>query len=346
MLYEQAMTATADTGPDATADAPELTDPNVTPEISAPDTAVVLPQRTPRIAIDWAGSRITAGLIAAMSRAQCDIKPVGKGSRNDQGAGGKGYDYASADDMLREFRRAFSRQGLAVVFAHYMQDPPEHEPMTDRDGNVTQWLTCTLKIEAAVMHTNAKTGEVGILVVRGEQDAIGSRGRPNDKAQRAAETYALGFLARNLGCMDRGTTPKDEDRDQDADDSGGGGRRRGSSPAQSSRPAPASQQGKATDAGRQQDTQADKLHGLRTSVVDRYTALGGKAWRPWLEVCQASGLKGVVRVSDSDAGTLRKLHDYLAEQQLAAETAAAQRATEAGDANPSASDERQPGEDG
>lgn len=187
--------------------------------VEAPDTtteAAALVAR-PRCAIDWAASRLTAGLVAAISRAQASIQPVGKASRNDQGAGGRGYDYASADDMLAEYRRAFTAQGLATIFASTMADPP------NIDIGENQTVTCTLKIEAAVMYADDK-GEVGVLVVRGEQDAIGSRGRPPDKAQRAAETYALGFIARDLGCMNRASTPDDEDNDK-RDDSASAPRR-------------------------------------------------------------------------------------------------------------------------
>lgn len=182
-------------------------------EIEVPAGAVEQPRiPPPRVAIDWSASRLTAGLVCAIARAQADIQPVGKASRNDQGAGGRGYDYASADDMLAEYRRAFTKQGLATVFASTMADPP------NIDIGENQSVTCTLKIEAAVMHADDK-GEVGVLVVRGEQDAIGSRGRPPDKAQRAAETYALGFIARDLGCMNRTATPDDEDNDKRDDSS-------------------------------------------------------------------------------------------------------------------------------
>lgn len=304
-------------------DAPEA------PEIDKSDTAIPPPAERPaRVAIDWAASKITAGLVAAIARAQADIRTVGKGSRNDQGAGGKGYDYASADDMIRECRRAFSRQDVALVTGHYMVDPPDVEPLRDREGNITQWLTATLKLELAAMHVNPKTGEVGVLVVRGEADAIGSRGRPNDKAQRAAETYALGFLARGVGFMDRGSTPKDEDRDQDTDEGAGGGRRRGYQPRQDPKPAASSSGPK-----------VDPLQGLRDSIKTRYHELGGTGWRGWSLVCQDAKLPGPVRVDGSPADVLRKLHDVLdVERERRA-------ATEAQDQAAEGASQREPGED-
>ncbi len=337
------MTATAKPAPDAPADAPEPSPYNehpARPEDALPTepTALEAPTvRPPRFAIDWAASRVTAGLVAAIARAQSDIRPVGKDSRNEQGSGGKGYNYASADDMIGECRRAFSRQGVAIVTAHYMQDPPSDEPISvDPQGNPTQWLSCTLKGETALLFTEPATREVGVLVIRWEQDAIGKRGTPPDKAQRAAETYALGFVSRGIGHMSRGATPKDEDRDQH-DDEGERPRRRGAqAPAQQGTQrttTPASSAGGASSS-------ADKLAGLRDSVKLRYHNLGGKEWRPWLEVCTASGLKGTVRVAEADAGTLRNLHDYLAEQQLARETD--QRQPE-GDEPPA---EREPGQEG
>lgn len=344
MLYEQAMTAAAKPTPDAPADAPETPPYNEHPArpedvVDAEPTALPAPSvRPPRIAIDWAASHITAGLVAAIARAQSDIRPVGKDSRNEQGSGGKGYDYASADDMIGECRRAFSKQGVAIVTAHYMQDPPTDEPISVApDGTPTQWLSCTLKGETALLYTEPATREVGCMVVRWEQDAVGKRGTPPDKAQRAAETYALGFVSRGIGHMNRRMTPRDEDREQDTDEGGQQARRRGATQQRGQAPQQGIQR-TATPASSAED-KTDKLAGLRTSVVERFQALGGKAWRPWLEVCTASGLKGVVRVGDSDAGTLRKLHDYLAEQQLARET-------DQREPDGESPAERQPGEDG
>jgi hypothetical protein len=302
----------------------------------SPPTAIVEPPRPrpPRVAIDWAASVVTAGLVAAIARAQSDLRPVGKSSRNEQGSGGRGYDYASADDMIGECRRAFSRQGVAIVSAHYMVDPPSEDPITvDAQGNATQWLSCVLKGETALLFTEPATREVGRLVIRWEQDAIGKRGTPPDKAQRAAETYALGFVSRGIGHMNRAVTPKDEDRDQHDDDgeraqgrrTGGQPRTRDAEPQQGSTRKVTPSQGKVTPAS----TGGDKFAPLRASVIERYTALGLQEWRRWGLVCKDAGLDAVVKVADATADQLRKLHDYLEAEQAKAAKAEADAASAA-----------------
>lgn len=313
--------------------------PDEVSEDAATPTAIVEPPRPrpPRVAIDWAASIVTAGLVAAIARAQSDLRPVGKASRNEQGSGGKGYDYASADDMIGECRRAFSRQGVAIVSAHFMVDPPTDEPITvDANGHATQWLSCVLKGETALLFTEAKTREVGRLIIRWEQDAIGKRGTPPDKAQRAAETYALGFVSRSIGHMNRAVTPKDEDRDQQDDDgeraqgrrTGGQPRTRDAEPQQGSTRKVTPSQGKASTTA-SSGTGGDKFAPLRASVIERYTALGLQEWRKWGLVCKDAGLDAVVKVADASADQLRKLHDYLEAEQAKAAKAEADAASAA-----------------
>lgn len=312
---------------DATADLPAAPPSSPYAEYpAAPEDAVegeptalpIPPLALPRtrMAFDFAASKITAGLVAAIARAQSAIRAVGKTSRNEQ----RKYDYANADDMIGEYRRAFAAEGVATVSSHYMQEPPNTDPITvDENGHATQWIDCTLKGQTLVMFTEIATREVGILVVNWEQDAIGKRGTPIDKSQRAAETYALGFVCRGIGMLSRSSTPADEDRDAAGDDQGhraGGGRGTRSG---SNRPAQRQQPAQARDDKPHKPTDEDKAAALRQPIVEHYRTLGGKDWKPWGDVCTAAGLKGAIRVNEGGHADLTKLHDYLAEAVLARE---------------------------
>jgi hypothetical protein len=242
-------------------------------------------------------------LAAALAKAQGQIHAAEKSRKNEHFRS----KYATLADVWDACRGPLSANGLSVA-----------QLVRAADGGV--------EVETVLLHASGQSisSVLALPVAQNTAQGLGS-------AITYGRRYGLAAMV--------GVAP---DEDDDGNAASGTTSQRAEPRGQSARAAAPSQQGKADAEGHDggQKAAADKLHGLRTSVIERYTALGGKAWRPWLEVCTASGLKSAVRVAESDAGTLRKLHDYLAEQQLARETD--QRQPE-GDEPPA---EREPGQEG
>lgn len=191
-------------------------EPVITTDL-APDAPVddEAPPRPAKTAIDWARSNITPGLVRALVAAQKAVRTVAKGGTNEGGERRKAYNYATADAMIGEARQAFGAGELAWVCASRAVEPPTF------DLGENQWACSLVITESVLLHAgeDAEHNGVGMLVLTGECISIGSTARPPDKADKAAETYLRGFIARDLLAIDRGGTPKDEDVDQRPDDS-------------------------------------------------------------------------------------------------------------------------------
>lgn len=187
-----------------------------------------------RSAVQWDRCEITPGLVRALSIAQAGAQTVDKRGRNEgqparEGAKErKGYDYATAEDMIAEARRCMALVGgddgrLWWTCAVRAVEPPNF------DLGPNQWPCSLIVTESIVMHVS-KAGEIGMWVTTAECMSIGSSGRPPDKADKAAETYLRGFIARDLLQLDRGNVQAVDDVDRRVDDDSGGAK--GRQPAQ------------------------------------------------------------------------------------------------------------------
>jgi len=132
-----------------------------------------------------------ANLFAALVKAQQSVRPVEKESRNAY----HNYRYASSEDVISEARHALSSNGLAFAVTSYRIEFGEHGMM----------------LRAAYLLAHA-SGES--LEVQSETPIIPEKGRPEDKATAAAETYNLAYTLRGLLLIER----VDEDVSADARD--------------------------------------------------------------------------------------------------------------------------------
>ncbi len=135
-------------------------------------------------------SEANAALFAALAKAQQAAATVGKDAKNTQ----RGYNYASAEAMVRAARKAMEDTGLAVL-STWTQTPAE----LPEGGDIGNQFACATVIEHFVI-THA---DGGYIRGRAEIDAIASRARPYDKAVAAAATYMHGFVLRHLLNLDR-----------------------------------------------------------------------------------------------------------------------------------------------
>lgn len=201
-----------DTPPDFGADAP-IPYTVAEPGEPAPTEAAPPP---PKSAIDWQRTNLTPGLVRALARAQAQVQTVGKSGRNTTG---DGYDYATADSMIAEARRVFAGQDLYWLCVSRSLEPPTFDLGTSR------WACSLVVTESIVMHVD-EHGVVGMLVSRGECVSIGSGASPPDKADKAAETYLRGYIARDLLAIDRAKVKSSEDVDARGDSPSEGGKGR------------------------------------------------------------------------------------------------------------------------
>lgn len=164
-----------------------------------------------REAIDWANAILSAPFLCALAKAQRAIKTVGKEGRNTEmgrdKTGKPGYDYAYSDDIIEALRDAFAPLGISFVHSWRCVNPP------DLNLGEKQWLTATVVLSWGLLYGD-ENGHVGKLSGTAECDAVGSAGRPPDKAMAAAKTYCAGYLAMGLGAMNRGAVQEHEDVDR------------------------------------------------------------------------------------------------------------------------------------
>ncbi len=131
----------------------------------------------------------TPDMWKALSVAQGQCRTVGKDGKNRNG----NYNYASADAIVRASREPLARNGLSVIESFAALAPPEKQPEFGR-----QYIAARVVLTAIIGHESG-----GYITATLEMDAIGSAGRPPDKAIAAARTYAKGFLLLGLLNMDR-----------------------------------------------------------------------------------------------------------------------------------------------
>ncbi len=154
-----------------------------------------------------------AELCGALVAAQTDIQMVGKGGWNDHHK----YKYASGDDMIAEARRVLNLHGVAAIpvrwvmaetpyeYTDFVDDKTEDGRGATRRAVVVQDVQLRLFVTIRLVH---KSG-IQHLCEPFHVPVIPDRGRPLDKAESAARTYALSYFLRDLLQIPRG----DEDKD-------------------------------------------------------------------------------------------------------------------------------------
>lgn len=158
-------------------------------------------EQKPKMVLDLSGAK--PELFGALAKAQAAVETVGKDGTNRHG----GYNYATADSMIRGGRAARIGTGLALITAWHFEelDPPASE--------AGQWPGALVTLVFALTHESG-----GCVMGSVEGHAICSKARPIDKAVAAAATYLEGFVERNLMRLDRAEESKDDvDRREDSD---------------------------------------------------------------------------------------------------------------------------------
>jgi hypothetical protein len=145
-------------------------------------------------------AQATPELFAALAKAQAQMHSVAKDGKNKD----RNYNYATADSMIAGASKAREGTGLSLFSTWSSEDVVD-----DSDGG--QWVCAIVTLHWVLAHE-------GGGYIRGTitGHAIGSRGRPPDKAVAAAASYTEGFLERGLMRIDRGGNDTD-DVDQRAD---------------------------------------------------------------------------------------------------------------------------------
>lgn len=152
----------------------------------------------------------TATLAAGLVRAQREAHAVAKGGRNKF----HGYNYASAEDVIRAARDALSEGDLAIL-------AQSHEIVTMIPGTAEVEPTLSVRIRYALIHAAGEAREI-----TSETPIIPEKGRPWDKALAAAKTYDLSYMLRSLLLLPRGEDEASADVDS-RDDRGWDKRRQG-----------------------------------------------------------------------------------------------------------------------
>lgn len=153
-------------------------------------------------------------LFAAIVGAQSAMQTVGKDGRNNQ----NGYNYATAEAMIRATRAPLASVGLAVFHAVSFE-PIETDPAT----RGKQWVGGFNRFELILAHSSGD-----FLRMTSRAPVIVRSSTPEDKAMAASDSYHYGFMLRNLLNMDRAEEgPEAVDR---RGDEGYGQDHRGSGP--------------------------------------------------------------------------------------------------------------------
>ena len=111
-------------------------------------------------------------LMAALIKAQMAVSGVEKNARNDFA----GYDYVSADGMVRQLRQSLLSAGLAFF----------------RSG----WRLDGAKVISEYMLIHPDSGEHKVII--SEMPVFEAKGRPLDKAVLGALTTSLSYVLRDL----------------------------------------------------------------------------------------------------------------------------------------------------
>lgn len=141
-------------------------------------------------------SHANGELLAAWAEAQGKAMEVTKGGRNT--STGDGYKYATADSMIAEARGCREGTGLCLFSTWSSVD-------FDDGSEGKQWVCAIVTVHWVMGH-----GSGGYVRGTITGHAIGSKGRPPDKAVAAAATYIEGFLDRGLMRLSRGGESADD----------------------------------------------------------------------------------------------------------------------------------------
>lgn len=150
---------------------------------------------------------------AALFEAQRLVKAVSKDATNDHHK----YNYASADAIITEARTCLHEVGLAVL---PVSSAITMAKMSDTDdkGVIFEWTQERLDLTFEVFHAASGTSMAwppfSVAV-------IPERGRPLDKAEAGARTYAMSYFLRELLMIPRTGA---DDRDGQHDEGGRGAR--------------------------------------------------------------------------------------------------------------------------
>ena len=151
---------------------------------------------------------MTANLYAALVQAQAAVQPVGKGSFNEHHR----YKYASGDDIVAEGRRALNGAGLAL-FSAASRTTIHPYTWEDEKGQSHEDIQLRLEIEFRLVHTSGEALDYPPFSI----PVMPEKGRPLDKAEAGARTYALSYFLRELLLIPRvdATDEADPDRRDD-----------------------------------------------------------------------------------------------------------------------------------
>lgn len=147
----------------------------------------------------------TPKLYAALVAAQAAVRPVEKDSTNNFHK----YKYASGDDVIASARAALNGAGLAV-FATRWQVTETPVEWTDGDGKLCKDVALRLAVTFRAVHDSGEVLDFEPFGV----PVLPEKGRPIDKAEAGARTYALSYFLRDLLLIPR----VDEGADVDARD--------------------------------------------------------------------------------------------------------------------------------
>lgn len=139
----------------------------------------------------------TAGkeLFAALALAQGMVRGVGNDATNQHAR----YRYTSAEALIKAARAWLAPCGLALIESAVKL--VEHDPRTRGKGD-TQ-VVGRLEVTYLLTHSSGEHMELASSV-----PVLVGNGRPDDKGEAAARTYALGYQLRGLLLIDR---PEEED---------------------------------------------------------------------------------------------------------------------------------------
>lgn len=211
-------------------------------------------------------------LYAALVAAQAAVQPVGKASTNEH----MGYKYASGDDVVAEGRRALNGAGLAL-FALRSTISEHPYSWEDDKGQVHEDVQLRLDVHFRLVHSSGETHDFDPFSV----PVLPERGRPLDKAEAGARTYALSYFLRELLLIPRVAEAKQGEADPDQRDDRrfeprrqvkGAPKNESRAQAPAAPPAPAAQKRRSL---------AELIHAGRSKAEDLARQAGGE-WSTWL----------------------------------------------------------------
>lgn len=144
---------------------------------------------------------------AALVAAQAAINPVEKGSTNTFHK----YRYASGDEIIAEARSALNSAGLATFATRWQLTETPYQ-WTDEKGAVIDDVALRLLVRYRLVHTSGEVMDFEPFSV----PVLPEKGRPIDKAEAGARTYALSYFLRDLLLIPRVDESADVDQRDDS----------------------------------------------------------------------------------------------------------------------------------